>query len=364
MRRASLVFALAASLAVSAGGGASLAQVVPPPVKEEVIGRSGAEVTAPEDALPEGEAAEPSPAQADPAAPPRLLAIGAAPVAGTFFPTAGAICREINRRQAENGLRCLVQESEGSADNIQRLRAGELELAIVQSDWAYHALNGSASDRAPPFTNLYSLALLQPQMMTLVAASGSAIEAPADLAGKRVSVGPADSSLNVAGRNLLQMLGLSQEVQVLELPVEQEVQALCEGEIDAFLLPAVHPSALLESAVASCGARLIGMNGGNLDGLIATWPFFVRASLPPGLYAGQENEVRSYGTVATLVATDALSEEAAYRVVKALFEGVADLQAQHPSLQLLQPEAMVGPSGMAAPLHAGALRYYTERGWR
>lgn len=364
MRRASQAFAFALCLTLLQGTLAAAAEVVPPPLLETILGQ---DEEPPADEAAPSAAAEPE-AATEPAAseplPPAPLVIGAAPVAGTFFPTAGAICRAVNRQQAENGLRCLVEESEGSAANLQQLRDGTLDVAIVQSDWAYHALNGSTSDRAPPLTNLYSLVILQPQMMTLVVGGGSGVESVEDLAGKRVSIGPSDSSLNIAARNLLQMAGLTSKVTTVDLPVEKQVKALCENDIDAFLLPVVHPSGLVEAAVAACGARLVSLNGSRIDELIATWPFYVRALLPAGLYPGQEQEVRSYGTVGTLITTDRLSDEAAYGIVKAIFEGFDDMQAQHPSLALLLPEGMIGPAGMAAPLHPGALRYYAERGWR
>ncbi len=50
--------------------------------------------------------------------------------------------------------------------------------------------------------------------------------------------------------------------------------------------------------------------------------------------------------------------------MKAVFEGIDDLKAQHPALARLTEKGMTGTAGMGVPLHPGALRYYTERGWR
>lgn len=291
------------------------------------------------------------------------LVIGSALVGGTYYPAAGAVCREVNRRQALNGLRCLVEETEGSADNLARLRDGRLQLAIVQSDWAYHAVAGSSADRAPPMTELRTLFLLQPQVMTLVAGADSGILEQGDLAGHRVAIGPPESAVNEAGRGLLQQLGLLEAVTLAELPVEEQAAALCAGEIDAFLLPVAHPNGAVADAVELCGAVLVGFNGELVDTLVATWPFYVKATLPAGLYPTNGYEVESFGVVATLVATTALSEESAYQLVKAVFESLDDLRAQHPTLGQLTEASMSGV-GLAAPLHPGALRYFQERGWR
>ena len=301
--------------------------------------------------------------QSESEVPLRQIVIASAPVAGTFYPAAGAICRQINKRQALNGLRCLVEETDGSADNLERLREGSVELAIVQSDWAYHALAGSTSDRAPPMTEVRSLALLQPQVMTLVANAGSGILELGDLAGKRVSIGPPGSGVNEVGRVLLAHLGFADNLTLAELPIEEEASALCSGDIDAFLLPVAHPNGAVAEAVDLCGALLIDMTGEAVDQLVETWPFYVHATIPAEAYSTAGNAVSSFGLVATLVTTEALPEEVAYAVTKALFESLDDLRAQHPSLELLTEESMSAFS-MSAPLHPGALTYFQERGWR
>jgi len=312
-----------------------------------------------------GGAANPASAETAGEVPPQLeqLVIASALVAGTYYPAAGAVCREVNRRQELNGLRCLVEETEGSADNLARLRDGRVQLAIVQSDWAYHAVAGSSADRAPPMTELRSLLLLQPQVMTLVAGAGSGLLTQDDLPGKRIAIGPPDSGVNEGGRGLLQQLGLLGSVTLAELPVEAQAAALCADEIDAFLLPVAHPNAGVADAIDLCGAILVGLEGEVVDTLVTTWPFYVKATIPAGLYPPNGIDVISFGVVATLVATTALSEESAYQLVKAVFEALDDLRAQHPTLALLTEQSMTGV-GMAAPLHPGALRYYQERGWR
>lgn len=346
---------------LGAGAAWAAGETVPPPEKP----------TAPATAEPAPSTASATPAPTPGPAPApdgplelQEVVIGAAPVAGTFYPAAGALCREVNHRQAVSGLRCLVEGTEGSADNLQRLREGKLELAVVQSDWAFHAAAGSTIERQPPFVELRSLLLLQPQVMTLVAGAKSGVLAITDLAGKRVSIGPAGSGINDAGRSLLQALGIESAVTLLELPVEQQAQAICGGQIDAFLLPVAHPNGAIAEAVDLCGAILVDLQDEAIDRMVTTWPYLVKATIPAGAYASTGNDVAGYGLVSTLVATTALSDEAAYQIVKAVYEGLDDLKAQHPTLALLSAQTMSGPGLATVPLHPGALRYYQERGWR
>jgi len=346
---------LAAAVALLAVSPAA-AQVPPPDL---TLKRQQSD-TAPEpaEAAPPAEPA----AAAEAPAEPRILVIGSAPVAGTFYPAAGALCREINRLQNVNGLRCLVEETEGSQENLQRLAAGTLDLAIVQSDWVYHAASGSAEGIAGPFEALRALVLLQPQVMTLVAGAKSGILDLSDLPGKRLAIGPAGTGINGLGRSLIQHLGIEGVVPV-ELPVEQQVAALCAGDIDAFLLPVAHPNGAVAEAIDGCGAVLIGVEGEAVDRLVTTWPFYAKTAVPAGLYRVLGDPVNSFGLVTTLVTTSRLGEDDAYAILTALFDQLDDFRQQHPTLSVLTPESMTGV-GFSAPLHAAAERFYQDRGLR
>ncbi len=54
---------------------------------------------------------------------------------GVYFPAGGAICRLVNKNSKENGFRCYVESTEGSPFNLRALRNGEVDFAVVQSDW-------------------------------------------------------------------------------------------------------------------------------------------------------------------------------------------------------------------------------------
>ena len=95
---------------------------------------------------------------------------------------------------------------------------------------------------------------------------------------------------------------------------------------------------------------------------VAQRPFYTPVLIPKDTYAGQDANVRTFGVLATLVATTDTPEIAAYSVVRAVFEGLAELKAMQPALRNVVPEAMI-KDGLSAPLHSGAVRYYRERGW-
>jgi len=296
----------------------------------------------------------------------RHLVVGTAPVAGHYYPTGGALCRLVNAHRDEDGLRCLVEATAGAKENLTRLRSGDLSFALVPSDWQYHAHQsglGSGADR--PFTELRAVLSLQALSFTLLAAPASGIETLADLAGKRVNLGPPDTPWRASGDFLIAALGWSPDdfAEIGELDANEQAEGLCDGRIDALLLPASHPSGPIAKAAEGCGAQLLGINGEAVDRLLGEWSFYAAAVIPGGLYANNPESVSSFGLRATLVTTEAVPADTVYQVTKRIFEDLDELRAQHAVFSGLRSEDMTS-AGMSAPLHEGALRYYQERGWR
>ncbi|OXE29864.1 C4-dicarboxylate ABC transporter substrate-binding protein, partial [Vibrio parahaemolyticus] len=111
--------------------------------------------------------------------------IGTGGVTGVYYPTGGAICRLVNKSRAEHGIRCSVESTGGSIYNINTIRAGELDLGIAQSDWQYHAYNGTSQfAENGPFKELRAVFSVHPEPFTVVARQDSNIKTFDDLKGK------------------------------------------------------------------------------------------------------------------------------------------------------------------------------------
>ncbi|MFK7942763.1 MAG: TAXI family TRAP transporter solute-binding subunit, partial [Paracoccaceae bacterium] len=74
----------------------------------------------------------------------QFISIGTGGVTGVYYPTGGAICRLVNKDRKEHGIRCSAESTGGSIYNINTIKAGELEFGVAQSDWQYHAYNGTS----------------------------------------------------------------------------------------------------------------------------------------------------------------------------------------------------------------------------
>ena len=289
----------------------------------------------------------------------RPIVIGTGPVAGTYFPAGGAVCSVFNRARAGQGPHCLVLTTSGSRENLERLARGEIDFALVQSDWQYLALRGGDQGDAVEVPELRAVFALQAHAITIVVRPDAGVAALNDLKGRRVNLGPAGSATRAANESFVGALGWSRDDfgAISELGMGQVAGALCAAEIDAFVLPVSHPNGTVAAAVALCGARLLSVPAELVERLSLDWPFYAPATIPAGLYRGQNETVTSYGVRAVLVTLAGVSDDLVFAVTRAVFSDLAGLTRQLPALSHLTREVMT-TSGLVAELHRGALRYF------
>jgi len=294
----------------------------------------------------------------------QFISIGTGGVTGVYYPTGGAICRLVNKNRKEHGIRCSVESTGGSIYNINTIKAGELEFGVAQSDWQYHAYNGTSKfEEAGPFKELRAVFSVHPEPVTILARADAGISNITDIKGKRLNIGNAGSGTRGTWDVLEAALGWSRDDLKLasELKSAETGQALCDNKIDAYFWLVGHPSALTQETISSCEAVLVNATGPEIDALVADRPYYRTATIPAGMY-NNENDVTTFGVGATFVSSANVPDEVVYTLVKSVFEDFDSFKKLHPAFGNLKAEEMISDS-LSAPLHPGAEKYYKEKGW-
>ncbi|MDO5624519.1 MAG: TAXI family TRAP transporter solute-binding subunit [Pseudomonadota bacterium] len=295
----------------------------------------------------------------------KFMTIGTGGVTGVYYAAGGAICRLVNMQRAQHGWRCTVESTGGSVANINTIRAGDLDFGVAQSDWNFHGYKGSSSfEKAGAFGDLRSVFSLHPEPFTLLTRADANIKDFSELKGKRVNVGNPGSGTRASMDMLLNAMGMKTSDFGLasELRPDEHGAALCDNKIDAFFYGVGHPSANIQDPVTTCGAKLANITGPAVDKLVADNPFYAKATIPAGLYRGNDQPTQTYGVLATFVTSAKAPDDQVYTLVKAVFDNFDDFKKLHPAFAHLDPARMV-KDGLSAPLHPGAVKYYKEKGW-
>jgi TRAP transporter TAXI family solute receptor len=273
----------------------------------------------------------------------RRFVIASGPVGGAYYRLAGEVCEAFAVSTAKKTADCLVLPTTGSEENLARLAEGGADFAILQSDWLYRAQSESQPD-------LRAVVALQGRFVTVVAGPASGIFDGESLKGRRVSFGPGESPLSFGGETFLAAHDWEREDLEAVVPLELSAlpEALCDGEIDAFILPLVHPDPVVAQSLALCEAQLVEVNGPEIDEALKAWPFMSALTLAPEIYTGQAKAVEGFGLRATLTTTEQVQAD----LVASLTDAVVGRRSDARDLT----------RKMAAPLHPAAAERLTELG--
>ncbi len=285
----------------------------------------------------------------------RLFTLGSGDVTGGYYAAANAICNVINR--ADRGkLRCSPEPTAGSIYNLGALRDGQIDFAMVQSDWQGQAFTGTGPyAEIGPMTELRSVMSLYPETLTVLARADAGISRVIDLIGKRVDIGHPASGRRATIDRLMSDLDLQQKdfALVAELPAGNALDALCEGTIDATMLIVGHPNAGVARTLADCDTVLIPVAGPKIDAVVAANPDFELAVIPAGTYPGMTTRIPSFAVIATVVTLEDEDPDLVSAFVSRTLEALPVLAQRAPVLAGLDASEMQS-RGLTAPLHPAA----------
>ncbi len=293
-----------------------------------------------------------------------FINIGTGGQTGVYFVVGQSICRLVNRGTADHNVRCTAPSTGGSIANINAIAAGDMEMGVAQSDWQFHAYNGSSEFEGNQVGDLRAVFSVHPEPFTVVARADAGISTFADLQGMRVNVGNPGSGQRATMEVVLDALGWTMDDFSLasELAPAEQAAALGDNNVDAIIYTVGHPNGSIQEAASTVESVLVPVTGPEIEALIADNPYYAAATIPGGMYEGTPDDVTTFGVRATFVTSAEVPDDVIYTVVAAVFDNFDRFRGLHPAFANLSEESMIA-DGLSAPLHPGAERYYRERGW-
>jgi len=286
------------------------------------------------------------------------MTIGTGGTAGTYYGYGGILGNHI---KSNTGITVNVVSTDGSKANILGIDAGNYQLGTVQSDVMAYAWEGSRSfaeeGALKSFRVIGGLYAEAVQLITM----DPEIKTVQDLAGKKVSIGAAGSGVYFNAMDVLAAAGLTEnDIQPQYQSFADSADALKDGKIDAAFIVAGPPTPAIQELCTTSTAYLVPIDGEVADNLMAACPYYTVHSIPAGTYEGQTEEVKTVTVKATLIVSASASEDDVYNLTKAIFDGIDAITAVHAKGTELSIENAT--SGMTAPFHAGAAKYFAEKG--
>ena len=299
-----------------------------------------------------------------------FVSIGTGSPSAVYFVVGNSVCRMVHKEAAEGrrlgrppGIRCSVPSTRGSIHSLGQISQGNLDFGVVQSDWQYQSYNCS-SHMVTCLKKLRAVFSVHAEPLHIIVGENSGIKSWNDLKGKRVNIGNPGSGARWMMETLMKAHGtnMGDFPRATELASFGGGRALCDGKIDAYgYAGGGVPVAGVARATDGCDAKIIDLNSTVERKLVDDNPYYAFATIPKGTYKTTDSDVITFGVMATFVTSTDVPKEVVYEVTRAVFENLDDFKNLHPSFANLDPKKMV-KDALSAPLHAGAIKYYREKG--
>ena len=278
---------------------------------------------------------------------------------GTYYAVGGVMATVLNPLLENSSL--TVTSSGASKANIQLIDDEDADLALVQNDVMYYAMNGTdLFEEEGSYDTFAAVAGLYDETVQIVTCDSS-ITTVADLAGKTVSVGDAGSGTEFNAKQILGAYDLSfDDIKVVNASFGDSADSLKDGKIDAAFVVAGAPTTAVVDLATVKDVTLVQLDADHIAKLQGDYDFYTETVIPGGTYTGCDEDATTVSVRATLIASTEVSEDAVYELLKALFDNKDTLVEGHAKFEFLNLEDAV--KGISVPFHAGAAKYYEEQG--
>ena len=282
---------------------------------------------------------------------------------GTYYPLGGMLAQLISNKAVVDGrkISATAEAAGASVGNVKLLGNKDIESAFVAADILDAAFHGKGQFAGAAIKNVRALGALYPETVQLITRADSGINSVRDLKGKSISSGAPGSGQYQLLTDLLQVHGMTRaDVKEDLSSFTQAVDKIKDGNLHATLITAGVPTAAVTDFAQSHALKVIPLAGAEIAELQKQQPYYARVQLPANSYRGQTAAVDTLAVMAVWATHDAVPENVAYEVTKALYENTAimgQVHVQGKNITLATATA-VG----TAPLHPGALRYFKEKG--
>jgi TRAP transporter TAXI family solute receptor len=285
----------------------------------------------------------------------RLL-LGTASIGGTYYALGGGWAKIISENV--DNTEVSVEVTGGPTSNIQLIQKGDMELGYATTWLSGEGYNGEGWAKGTKYDQVLSMYPVFNTVLYVYTLKSTGIKTIYDFEGKNISVGSPGSTSDMAGRAVLEVLGITPK-SISSLTVDATQNGLKDGTIDGSFLVAGVPVSGLLNLETTHEIEYISFSDEDMNKILEAYPYWSTDVVPEGTYTHQNGEfpVISFWNIA-ICAKD-MPDDLVYNLVKTTFEHVDELIAVDPSSENTRAEK-VGNCGI--PLHPGALKYYQEMG--
>lgn len=284
----------------------------------------------------------------------QFVTIGTGGQSGVYYPVGGALS---SVWESNLDVTTSVESTGASAENINLLDQGRLEVALIQADAASQAYEGTgAFDQQ--IQSFEAMSALYPQYVQIITVAGTGIETIQDLQGKRVAVGSPNSGVELNARSVLDAYGITyDDLSEQNIGYSEAIDGLRNGTTDAGFFTSGLPNPAVSELATSADVRIVPVDGEGANSLLNNFDYFNEASIPADTY-GNSEDIPTLNFNNLLVVRKDLSEGTVNDLTRTMWENIEQVQNAHNAAREITQDT--AQQSVPIPFHPGAKSYYEE----
>jgi hypothetical protein len=288
-----------------------------------------------------------------------FVTVGTGPTSGIYFPIGGAFATALK----EYGYDTSAEATNATGQNIQNILNGDCEIAIAMQDAVMQAYTATgAYEGKDAATGLKALMRLWPNYVQLVTTADTGIKSVADLKGKRVGVGAANSGVEINARMILDAYGITyDDITPDYLAYGEAIDNMKNGQCDAVFVTSGLPNATVMDLGVSYDMVVIPIDGEGRDKLVNDYPYYAESVIPANTYNNTE-DVEGVFVYNIMLVREDLSDEMVYDMLTGIFENISTIKASHNAADK-NIDITFGVDDVQLPLHPGAEAFWKDNGY-
>ncbi len=289
----------------------------------------------------------------------KKLAMGCTQTASSHYAYCVGQAKAINTLAPD--LDVTVVETGATIDNLRRMTKNQIDYGLITPGPVFLAFHGQDLFKAAPIPDVRNLWFYTLSAQYWSVRQDSGVKAPADLAGKKFNPGIRGSATEKETGTILSILGIKPEY--VRGGTSDSVDAMKDNHIvgysktgNGFGLDASTMDIAVQTPI-----RVLAFTDAQVTQVKAKAPYIAWVKVPAGAIKGM-GEFWTPGLVVGFATLKSMPNDTAYKIVKAVMEGQeyqrANFKGMADDMMKLTMEQAL------SPLHAGAIKYYREKGAR
>lgn len=277
---------------------------------------------------------------------------------GSGYVAAAALADVINNNV--DGLTVSCEVCGGLETLCQMIEAGEVDMANSATGIVYQYTKGVGfAEAIGPSEHIR---ILLPREVCgahfVTTADRNDINTFRDFEGKKVVVGPSGSTIDNLTREIVPALGMN--IKLVNATWGDCANALQDGDADGFWVVTTPPYSTITEMESAIELKYLTMEESDMEQVVNQYPWESIGMLNGSVYKYCNEDWLTLTSSFMTIASDRISQEEGYQIVKATVENLDDLKLAAAPFETFQIEDAIS---YGCVLHAGLVQYLVEQGF-